>query len=44
MVQKVIASPAFEIGPLSNGEGETALTYFQQNVLDFVPLPKSKVS
>ncbi len=42
MVQKAMESPAFEIGPLSGGEGETALTYFQDNVLDYVPLKPVK--
>jgi phenylpropionate dioxygenase-like ring-hydroxylating dioxygenase large terminal subunit len=36
MVAKALQSPAAEIGPLSDGEGETALTYFQQMVLDYV--------
>ena len=44
MVQNAMASPAFEVGPLSNGEGETALTYFQQNILDYVPVKKSQSS
>ena len=41
LIQKAMRSPAFEVGPLSNGEGETALTYFQQNILDYVPLNKA---
>lgn len=36
LIAKAIDSPAFEIGPLSNGEGETALTYFQKMLLDYL--------
>ncbi|MCV6623661.1 MAG: aromatic ring-hydroxylating dioxygenase subunit alpha [Cellvibrionaceae bacterium] len=36
MIAEAIESPAFEIGPLSNGEGETALSYFQQMLLDYL--------
>ncbi|MGI9273587.1 MAG: aromatic ring-hydroxylating oxygenase subunit alpha [Endozoicomonas sp.] len=37
MMQQGMNSPAYEMGPMAP-EVETALTYFQQNVLDFVPL------
>ena len=38
LVQNAMKSPAFEVGPLADGEGETALTYFQNSVLDYVPV------
>ncbi|BFM16373.1 hypothetical protein R50073_25560 [Maricurvus nonylphenolicus] len=36
MVNKGTLSPAYEVGPLSGANGETALTYFQQMVLDYL--------
>jgi phenylpropionate dioxygenase-like ring-hydroxylating dioxygenase large terminal subunit len=35
--QKALHSPMFKVGPLAD-VGETSLTFFQANVLDFVPL------
>jgi hypothetical protein len=35
--QKALHSPMFKVGALAD-VGETSLTFFQANVLDFVPL------
>ena len=39
-IQRNLQSPYYQVGPLSNGVGaETPVVEFQQQLLDFVPLP-----
>jgi hypothetical protein len=40
--QKALHSPMMSVGPMAD-VGETALTWFQANILDFVPLDGSVV-
>ena len=39
-VQAGMASPVFEVGPMS--KFESPVTFHQQQVLDFLPLPKAR--